>query len=229
MKVFFAFCFFFGSILLVLALVVLCLFLAPAEYILDQSATEISAGTFRHPERIFPNLPVKSRYSYPGIQADLMAKGSDTTAHVMAFPNKEQAKPLFKAYAEKYLQGILSQSSGIGYYNYKKKASGVVGRIKLLEGVIIHVEGKDYPLVDQAIERSTLMVRNPEANIFTDIARTDKYVPHIMIFVLLYFLVLIPLWFRVASWAATVVPKQGIEPVRESDLRKTPGCFHKSV
>ncbi len=220
MKVFLAFCFFFGSILIVLALFVLCFLLAPTEYILDQSATEISTGTFRYPERIFPDLPAKSRYSYPGIQAGLMAKDSNTTAYVMVLPNKKQAKPIFKAYAEQYLQGILSQSSGAGYYNYKKKASGVVGRMKLLDRVIVHVESRDYPSVDQAIDRSTLMVRNPEANVFTDIARTDKYVPHIIIFVLLYILVLIPLWLRVASWAATVLPKQGLEPVSEAELRQ---------
>ena len=106
------------------------------------------------------------------------------------------------------------------YYNYTKKELGVVGRMKLLDGVIVHVEGKDYPTVDQAIDRSALMVRNPEANIFTDIARTDRYVPHIIIFILLYFLVLIPLWFRVASWAATVLPKPGVEPVSEAELRQ---------
>ena len=136
------------------------------------------------------------------------------------FRDREQAKSLFKSYAEQYLQGILSQSSGMDYYNYTKKELGVVGRMKLLDGVIVHVEGKDYLTVDQAINRSALMIRNPEANIFTAIARTDRYLPHIFISILLYFLLLIPLWFRVASWAATVLPKPGIEPVSEAELRK---------
>lgn len=219
-KVFLAFCFFFGSIFLVFALFLFCFLLAPAEYTLNAGVTEISDGSFRYPERIFPDLPVKNTYNYPGIQAGLMAKDSNTIAYVMAVPDKEQAKPIFKAYAEQYLQGILSQNSGIGYYNYKKKDLGVVGRMKLLDGIIVHIEGRDYTSVDQVIDRSELMIRNPEANIFTDIARTDKYVPHILVFILLYTLILIPLWSRVASWAATVLPQSGVDPVSEAELRQ---------
>jgi hypothetical protein len=220
MKVFLAFCFFFGSIFFVTALVPLCFFLAPAEYILDKRVIEISVKTFRYPERIFPNLPVKSRYSYPGIQAGLMAKDTNTTAKVMVLLDKEKAISIFKAYAEQYLKGILSRSSGSGYYNYQKKELGVAGRIKLLDNVIVHVEGEDYPTVDKAIERSALMIRNPEANVFTNIARTDKYLPQIIIIILIYVLILVPLWSRVASWAATVHPKPGIEQVNEAELRQ---------
>jgi hypothetical protein len=64
------------------------------------------------------------------------------------------------------------------------------------------------------------MIRNPEANIFTHIARTDKYLPHTIITVLMYALILVTLWSRVASWAATVRPKPGIEPVNEAELRQ---------
>jgi hypothetical protein len=220
MKVFLAFCFFSGSILGVGALLLLCFFLAPAEYTLDKDVVEISGGTFRHPERIFPDLPVKSRYGYPGMQAGLMAKDTRTTAFVLVPRDAEQAGSIFKNYAEQYLQGILSRNSGIGYYNYKKKELGVAGRMKLLEGVIVHVEGQDYPSVDQAIDRSALMIRNPEANFFTDIAHTDKYLSHIAVSILLYVAVLFPLWCRVASWAATVPPKPGTAPVSEAELRQ---------
>ena len=37
---------------------------------------------------------------------------------------------------------------------------------------------------------------------------------------LLYVLLLVPLWGRVASWSATVLPKPGIEPVSEAELRQ---------
>ena len=106
MKVFLAFCFFFGSIFFVTVLVPLCFLLAPAEYILYKRVAEISAGTFRIPERIFPDLPVKSRYRYPGIQAALMAKDTNTIAYVMVLLDIEQAKPIFKAYAEQNLKTI---------------------------------------------------------------------------------------------------------------------------
>ena len=64
------------------------------------------------------------------------------------------------------------------------------------------------------------MIRNPEANIFTDIAYTDKYILHIIVSILLYVLLLVPLWSRIASWSATVLPKPGIEPVSEAELRQ---------
>jgi hypothetical protein len=220
MKVFLAFCFFFGSIFLVFVLFLICFLLAPAEYTLDKRVTEISAGDFRYPERIFPDLPIKNRYRFPGMQAGLMAKDTNTITYVMVPSDAEQAKALFKDYAEQYLQGISSRNSGIGFYNYKKKELGVAGRIKLLDGVIVHVEGKDYPSVDQAIDRSALMIRNPEANIFTDIAYTDKYLLHLVVSILLYALALVPLWCRVASWSATVLPEPGVEPVSEVELRQ---------
>ena len=129
-------------------------------------------------------------------------------------------KQRLKLYSEQYLEGIKSRSSGSGYYNYKNKKLDVAGRIKLVDGVIIHVEGRDYPSVDQVIERSALLIRNPEANIFSDIAYTDKYIPQIVAAVLLYMLLLVPLWSRVASWSVTVPPKPGIEPVSEAELRQ---------
>ena len=42
----------------------------------------------------------------------------------------------------------------------------------------------------------------------------------IIVFILLYCLALIPLWCRVGSWAATVLPESGIEPVSEAELRQ---------
>jgi hypothetical protein len=154
------------------------------------------------------------------MQAGLKAKDATTTAFVMVPRDAEQAKSIFKNYAEQYLQGILSRNSGSGYYNYKKKELGVAGRIKILDGVIVHVEGKDYASVDRAIDRSALLIRNPEANIFTDIVYTGKYGLHIVISILLYVLLLLPLWCRVASWSATVLPEPGIKPVSESELRQ---------
>jgi hypothetical protein len=65
MKVFLAFCFFFGSIFFVFGLFLFCFLLAPAEYTLDKRVAEISAGAFRYPERIFPDLPIKTATATP--------------------------------------------------------------------------------------------------------------------------------------------------------------------
>lgn len=94
MKVFPAFCFFFGSILGVGALLLFCFLLAPAEYTLGKDAVKIASGTFRHPERIFPDLAVKSRYNYPGMQAGLKAKNTNTTAFVLVPRDTEQARAI---------------------------------------------------------------------------------------------------------------------------------------
>ena len=99
----------------------------------------------------------------------------------------------------------------------------VAGRIKLLDGVIVHVEGKDYASVDQAIDRSALLIPNPEANIFTDIVYTGKYGLHIAVSILLYVLLLLPLWCRVASWAATVLPKPALS--LSVSLNSDSGCW----
>ncbi len=220
MKVFIAFCFFFGSIFVVGALFLFCFLMAPALYTLDKDVAEISGSAFLYPEKIFPDLPVKNPYNYPGMQAGLAAKDPNTTAFVMVPRDAKRAESLFKNYAEHSLEGILSRSSGIGYYNYKKKESGVAGRIKLLDGIIVHVEGKDYPAVDQTIDRSALMMSNPEANILSEIVYTDTYLLPVIASILFYVLLLVPLWGRVASWSATVPPKPGIEPVSEAELRK---------
>ncbi len=220
LKVLLALCFFLGSILLVFALLLFCFLMAPAEYILDEQVAEINAKAFRYQEKIFPDLPVKSRYEYPGIQAGLKASDTETTAYVLVPRDAEHVRPIFKAYAERYLQGILSQNSGSGYYNYRKKDAGVVGRIKLLDGIIVHVEGRDYQAVDQAIDSSALMIRNPEANMFTDIVYTDRYLVHIVVALFVYALALLPFWGRVASWAATLQPHPGTQPVSEAELRQ---------
>ena len=48
--------------------------MAPAEYTLDKRVAEISGGSFRYPDKIFPDLPIKNPYNYPGMQAGLKAK-----------------------------------------------------------------------------------------------------------------------------------------------------------
>ena len=58
MKVFLAFCFFFGSILVVLALFVAVFCLHQLNIYLI-GCGRISAGTFRYPEKIFPDLTEK--------------------------------------------------------------------------------------------------------------------------------------------------------------------------
>jgi len=64
------------------------------------------------------------------------------------------------------------------------------------------------------------MVSNPRANILTVIAHTNKYLWHIVVFILAYTAIQFPIWNRVASWAAAVRPKAGIQPVSEPELRQ---------
>ena len=53
------------------------------------------------------------------------------------------------------MQGILSRNSG-GFTTIKKEL-GLVERIKLLDGIIFHVEGKDYfyPIYQSGISLNT--------------------------------------------------------------------------
>ena len=74
MKILLAFVYFFGSILIIFGLLWLMIWVAPAEYVLDRAALSNHNGRFDHPDRIFPNLPLKEPFTFPGSIAGLAAK-----------------------------------------------------------------------------------------------------------------------------------------------------------
>jgi hypothetical protein len=86
--------------------------------------------------------------------------------------------------------------------------------------VVVHVQGRDDETVEKVFQQAGLMVANSGANILTEIAHTDRYLWHIVIFVLVYAAIQLPIWNRVASWAAAVRPKAGIQAVSEPELRR---------
>jgi len=56
MKIFPAFVYFFGSILIVFGLLWLMVWIAPSEYVLDRAALSNQNGRFDNPDRIFPTF-----------------------------------------------------------------------------------------------------------------------------------------------------------------------------
>ena len=86
--------------------------------------------------------------------------------------------------------------------------------------MIVHVQGRDDDTVEKAFQQAGLMVANPRANILTEITHTNKYLWHIVIFILVYTAIQFPIWNRVASWAVAVRPKVGIQAVSEPELRQ---------
>ena len=220
MKILLAFAYFFGSILIVFGLLLLMVWIAPAEYVLDREALSNHNGKFDHPERIFPNIPLKDLFIFSGSIAGLAAKDENVKAWVMICKNKKEAEAVFKTYGSYVAKGDKWQSSGPGYLNYRLSDPGIQGQVKLIDEVVVHVQGRDDETVEKAFQQAGLMKANPRANILTKIAHTNKYLWHIVIFILAYTAIQFPIWNRVASWAAAIRPKPGISAVSEPELRQ---------
>jgi hypothetical protein len=220
MKIILAFIYFFGSILIIFGLLWLMIWVAPAEFMLDRTALSNHNGRFDHPDRIFPNLPFKESFTFPGSIAGLAAKDYMVKAWGLLCKNKKEAQAVFKVYGSHVAKGDKWQSSGPGYLNYRFSDPGIRGQVKLIDEVVVHVQGKDDETVEKAFQQAGLMKANPRANILTKIAHTNKYLWHMVIFILIYTAIQLPIWNRVASWAAAVRPKAGITPVSEPELRQ---------
>jgi hypothetical protein len=139
---------------------------------------------------------------------------------VLLCKSKKEAKAVFGVYGSHVGKGDKWQSSGPGYLNYSHSDSGLRGQVKLIGEVVVHVQGSNEDTIEKAFQQAGLMVVNPRANIFTKIAHTNKYLWHIVIFILVYTAFQFPIWNRVASWAAAVRPRPGTVPVSEPELRQ---------
>jgi len=69
--------------------------------------------------------------------------------------------------------------------------------VKLIDEVVVHVQGDDDDTVEKAFQQAGLMVPNPRANILTEIVHSGRYLWHIVIFILFYAVIQIPIWNRV--------------------------------
>ncbi len=219
MKVFLAFIYFFGSILIIFALLWVGFLLAPQEYVLDKTALVIKDKAFEHKDRIFPNIKIKEPYHYAGALAGIAGRNDTVKVWLLVFADKKRAESVFKTYT-KYIEtrGIQLQYSEPGYYKYESQ--GFSGHIKLIDEAILHIEGRDDETIDQAFKRTGFIVPNQKPNFLTKIFFTHEYFLHLIIFILAYAGLQVPIWFRVASWAATVKPMPGVKPVSEYELRQ---------
>ena len=106
MKVFLAFVYFFGSILIIFGLLWLMIWVAPEEYVLDREALSNHEGRFDHPDRIFPNFPLKEHFTFSGSIAGLAAKDENVKAGVLICKSKKEAEAVFKTYGSHVAKGI---------------------------------------------------------------------------------------------------------------------------
>ncbi len=221
MKTFLAFIYFFGSILIIIGLLWLGLFLAPAEFVLDKEAVAVEHGALKNSGRLFPNLRSKEPFHYPGALAGLAGQNDDCKVWLLVYKDKRQAKNAFKDYAKKVTAGIgIHQSSGPNFHNYKDPKVGIWGRIKPVDEVILHVEARNEETIDRTYKQAGLITPNPRANFLTEVYHTNKFLLPILIFILAYAAIQLPIWNRVGSWAASVYPRPGVLPVSESELRR---------
>lgn len=202
----------FGTILVPFGLLFLCAFLAPPEFVLDKE-------TFKNPENILPGFN-KKVFQYPGVLTGIEGWDKDCKVWFLICKDKKEAKSVFESYAKKVTQGIgIHQSSGPTYHHYKKTEAGLLGRIKLIDQVVFHVEAKDEVAINQIFKSSGLLIPNPSANLLTDIFRKGKYWSYILILILIYAAFQLPIWNRIVGWATVVNPKPEVTPLNESELR----------
>lgn len=213
MKKVIALIYFFGCILIPIGLGFLCAFLAPPEFVLDREA-------LKNPENLLTNFKFKKAFNYPGTLTAIEGWEEDHKVWLLICRDKKEAKSVFKGYAKKATEGVgIHQSSGPTYHHYKKIEAGLSGQIKLIEDVIFHVEARNEESLDQIFKNSGLIAPNPKANVLTDIFKKGKYWFYILILILIYAAFQFPIWNRVVGWATKVLPKPGVLPVSESELR----------
>jgi len=220
MKTLLAFAYFFGCILIPIGAMWGIFLLAPPEFVLNRADLSNHNNRFDQPARIFPNFPFKESFVFPGTAAGLMARDDKVKVWVLACKNRKEAEEVFKAYGAHVARGDKWQSSGPGYLNYRLSDVGLRGQVKLIDEVILHVQGKDDQTIEKTLRQAGFMVPNPKANLLTEINHLDKYLPHLFLLILVYTAIQFPIWNRLASWAVTVNPKPGVKPVEESELRR---------
>lgn len=225
MKKILAFIYALMSILIPIGLVWLGYLLAPSEFILNKDILVLSEDELKDSKILFPNFTFKEHFSFPGALMGLTGKEEDNTFWLLICEDQEKAKSVFQNYAKEVTKGVgIHQSSGPSYHNYKNSEIGILGHIKLIDRVVVHIEGKEEEIIDQIFKNSGILIPNPKANLLTEIFRTskffDKYLWHIIIVILIYAGLQFPIWNRVIAWATTVHPKPGVVAVEESELRR---------
>lgn len=219
MRVFVALVYMFASILAPVGLLFVGVLLAPPRLVLDQEA--IASLEAADLDRVFPRAGSKKRFSYPGTRLAVMGRYPEGTTRVLLCEGEKQARGVFEAYSKEAAEGAgVSQSGGPGYHAYKIPEKGIAGRVERLGRLILHAEAKDPDSVEKLIQSSGVMRSNPGANWMTAIFTTEKYIPHILFFLILYAAPQFRIWNRVVSWATRVPPKPGVEPVSEEELRR---------
>ncbi len=219
MRVFIALFYFFASVLAPTGLLFLGAILAPPRLILDQEILRnMEAGKLTG---IFPKAAVKERFHYPGAVAAVMGRQEGGTIKAFLCEGEKQAKQSFEAYSKNVAQEAgTSQFSGPGYHSYELHEKGIAGRVERIGRVILHAEAKDPVSAEKLIKSSGIMRSNPEANWLTAFFGAKTYIPHMVIFVILYAAIQLRIWNRVTGWATRVPAKPGVEPVSEQELRR---------
>ena len=225
MKKIFAIIYLFGCIFIPLGLVWVGYLLAPSEFFLNKDALPTDQDALKNSKILFPNFKSKDSFYYPGALMGLTGKEEDNKFWFLICKDQGQAKSVFKNYAKKVTEGVgIHQSSGPKYHKYKNPKTGILGHIKWIDRVVVHIEGREEEKINQLFKNSGMLTPNPKANLLTEIFRSgriiDKYLWHILIFILIYCGLQFPIWNWVTAWATTIHPEKGIVPVEESELRR---------
>lgn len=220
MKAAIAFFYFFGSILLVFALLWLGFFLAPPEFTLDRTILPTKGDLLTRSQHIFPTLGSREPYTYPGSRGGLKASDGKLTAWLLVFGDSKEAESAFKEYARRTTAGVgRHQSSGRDFHAYRRDAGEVRGRIQRIGEIVVRVEAETEQQIEETFGTAGLFVPNEGANLLTDMFRKGKHLPYLLIGILIYAALQLPIWNRVGSWASAIAAKEGTPTASEEELR----------
>lgn len=215
----------FGSIIIPNGLFWLAYILAPAEFVLNNHALPNNQAVLNTSRIVFPNAEAKETFSFPGALMGLTGKMDDHRFWLLICKNQREAGSVFRNYAKSVTDGSeMRQVSGPRYHQYTYPKTGISGRIKWIDRVVLHVQGKEEGKMDYLFNASGILTPNPKANLLTEIFHGgrffNKYIWVILLGILIYAGIQLPIWNGVTAWATTVKPDPGVIPVEEAELRK---------
>ena len=182
----------FAGMILPTAVGILLWFSGPPPYLLDE-------------DRIGPEWSQSEPQEFPD--------GSSVTVH--AYPDEEAAREGAGA----ALKAVPRESTEYmpGRTRFTRRDNARRGLVLALGNRVIHIEAADDGKVDARLADLPFVVENPEKGLMTLLF--TRYLLLALLGVAGFFLLWLALVFRCGSWAGSITPAPGVEPVTAETLR----------
>ena len=214
-RIFLAFAYFFGVIILPVGVALLVGLLGPNRFLPEESRLAFADGVFVDPNGVLgpeaSNVPV----GHTGELAHVRAQYPDgTVAHVYVFAAAGEVTSA----ADAIQADLVTTSSGMRLSEtFYTKSDGVRGWMIPTGRYLVRLEGPDSEAIGKRAQLLPAVPPNPKKNPILVLA-TDG-LRWLIVGILLYTILQVFIWGRVGSWATRVEPPPGTEPVSAEELR----------